>query len=112
MRRKEILLTAKSALHRSTAITEDNSGEFPGHLFFAAGLGDTAPMSRIVLAAIAFAVLGYLGYHAMYGAKTVTLEDQVAHAPKRQLDNVRVKAKAMEAQDQKAVDDIAAKTAE
>jgi hypothetical protein len=69
-------------------------------------------MSRIVLAAIALGVLGYLGYHAMYNAKTTTLEDQVAHAPKRQLDNVRTKAKAMEADDQRRADDMAAKSAE
>ena len=69
-------------------------------------------MTKLLVSVVALSVLGYLAYHAMYNAKVTTLEDQVAHAPKRQLDNVRVKAKAMEANDQKNVDDINAKTGE
>ena len=69
-------------------------------------------MVKLLLSAVAIAVLGYFGYQAILAHKANTLEDQVAHAPKRQLDNVREKAKKFEADDQKRADDMTAKSAE
>lgn len=62
------------------------------------------------MAVVALSVLGFLAYRAMYSAKVVSLEDQTAHAPKRQLDNVRERVNQLGAQDQKNADDLSAKT--
>ncbi len=69
-------------------------------------------MAKLLVAVIAFCTLAYLGYAAMYKTKLATAEDQLAHAPKRQLDNVREKAKAMEAQDEQRLKDMERKSGE
>ena len=69
-------------------------------------------MAKLLVAVVAFSTLGYLAYWAMYKTKVESAEDRVAHAPKRQLDNVREKAKVFEAQDQQRLDDVDKKTAE
>jgi threonine/homoserine/homoserine lactone efflux protein len=63
-------------------------------------------MSRILLAVVGLAVLGYLGYRAMYGQKRQTLEEREASAPKQQLDNVRGAAQRIEANDKAYADDL------
>jgi curli biogenesis system outer membrane secretion channel CsgG len=67
-------------------------------------------MAKLLVAVVALATLGFLAYHAMYSVKVVSLDDQVAHAPKRQLDNVREKVRVLGAQDQKNADDLSAGT--
>ncbi len=67
-------------------------------------------MAKFLVAAVALSTLGFLAYHAMYSTKVVRMEDQVAHAPKRQLDNVRERANQLGAQDQKNADDLSART--
>lgn len=54
-------------------------------------------MAKLLVAVVALSTLGYLAYAAMYKTKLESAEDRVAHAPKRQLDNVREKAKNIEA---------------
>jgi hypothetical protein len=65
-------------------------------------------MGRIITAVIAFSALGFLAYRAMYnespGAKTAV------SAPKQQLGNVHNAVHAIEANDQKYVDDAEKKT--
>ncbi len=67
-------------------------------------------MAKLLVAVIAFATLGYLGYYAMYKTKAQSAEDQIAHAPKRQLDNVREKAKSFEVQDEQRFNELEKKT--
>ncbi|GEM_PF-2625488 len=69
-------------------------------------------MAKLLVAIAAFSTLGYMAYYALYKTKVESLEDRVAHAPKRNLENVREKAKALEKGDQQRNDDIEAKTAE
>ncbi len=57
-------------------------------------------MAKLLVAAVAISTLGYMAYVAMYKTKVDNVEDRVAHAPKRQLDNVREAAKGFEAADQ------------
>jgi len=71
-------------------------GHFPEHFFRAILPG----MARLLVAMIALSALGYLAYATMYKTKVEAVEDRVAHAPKRQLDNVREKAKQFEVQDE------------
>ncbi len=66
-------------------------------------------MAKILTALVALAALGFLAKMAL-GHKPGSLEDKEASAPKRQLDNVRVKAKDIEVNDQKYVDDALKKT--
>jgi hypothetical protein len=63
-------------------------------------------MAKLLVAVISLATLGYLGYYAMYKTKVESVEDRVAHAPKRQLDNVREKAKAFEVQDEQRFNEM------
>ncbi len=69
-------------------------------------------MAKLLVAVAAFSTLGYLAYFTLYKTKVESMEDRVAHAPKRSLDNVRTKAKEMEKGDQERNDAIDAKTAE
>ena len=57
-------------------------------------------MAKLLVAVIAFCTLGYMAYYAMYKTKVEKVEDRIAHAPKRQLDNVREKAKEFEIKDE------------
>ena len=45
-------------------------------------------MAKLLVAVVALSTLGYLAYFAMYKTKLASVEDRVAHAPKRQLENV------------------------
>lgn len=63
-------------------------------------------MAKLLVAAVAISTLGYMAYVAMYKTKVENVEDRVAHAPKRQLDNVREAAKGFEAADQQRMDDL------
>ena len=67
-------------------------------------------MAKLLVFVVSLATLGYLGYYAMYKTKMASVEDRVAHAPKRQLDNVREKAKEFEAKDQANMDALEKKT--
>lgn len=67
-------------------------------------------MAKLLVAVVALSTLGYLGYYAMYKTKMESVEDRVAHAPKRQLDNVREKAKEFEVKDQANFDALNRKT--
>ena len=67
-------------------------------------------MAKLLVAVVAFSTLGFLAYHALYKVKPVSLEDQVAHAPKRQLDNIRERTRQLGEQDQKNADDLSART--
>ena len=63
-------------------------------------------MTRLLVAVVALSTLGYLGYRAMYKTKVDALEDRAAHAPKRQLDNVREKARELELKSQQNMDAV------
>lgn len=63
-------------------------------------------MAKLLVAVIAISTLGYMAYVAMYKTKVENVEDRVAHAPKRQLDNVREAARGIEQADQQRMDDI------
>ena len=63
-------------------------------------------MAKLLVAAVAISTLGYMAYVAMYKTKVANVEDRVAHAPKRQLDNVREAAKGFEQKDQANMDAI------
>jgi hypothetical protein len=67
-------------------------------------------MAKLLVALIALSTLGFLAYHAMYSTQVNATGDDVAHAPKRQLDNVREKAHQIEANDQKYVDELQKKS--
>ena len=69
-------------------------------------------MAKLLVFVVALATLGYLGYYALYRTKLESAEDRVAHAPKRQLDNVREKAKEFELKDEQHLQDIEKKMAE
>jgi hypothetical protein len=69
-------------------------------------------MAKLLVAIVAFSTLGYLAYWAMYKTKVESAEDRVAHAPKRQLDNVRTKANELEAGDEQRLREMEKKTAE
>jgi hypothetical protein len=63
-------------------------------------------MSRILVAVLSLAALGFLAYRAMYGQRA-SLDGQ---APQQQLQNVRDKAHDFEQQGQQHVDDVEKKT--
>ena len=67
-------------------------------------------MAKLLVAIVALSTLGFLAYHAMNNVKMTSAEDRVAHAPKRQLDNVREKVRVLGAQDQKNADDLSIRT--
>ncbi|MBS1148745.1 MAG: hypothetical protein H6Q89_443 [Myxococcaceae bacterium] len=67
-------------------------------------------MTKLLVAVIALSVLGYLAYATMYKGKLDAAGDRVAHEPKRQLDNVREKAKSFEVEDQQRFDALDKKT--
>ena len=67
-------------------------------------------MAKLLVAVVALSPLGYLAYFAMYKTKVESAEDRVAHAPKRQLDNVREKAREIERNDEQKVRDLEKKT--
>ncbi len=70
-------------------------------------------MQKILVTVGALAALGYLGYRAMNrgaGAPDAHIENREASAPKQTLDNVRTKAKSIEANDQAYTDKIEAET--
>ena len=69
-------------------------------------------MAKLFVALVAIAALGYLGYRAMGQTKVDSVTDKAAHAPKRQLDNVRTRAQEIEAETQQRADDVAKKAAE
>jgi len=55
---------------------------------------------------LGLSVLGAIAYRVMYGANPVTVGAESPSRPKQQLDNVRGAAKRIEANDQKALDDV------
>ncbi len=59
-------------------------------------------MGRLLTAVIALGVLGYMAYYAMYHRGPGASEG----TPKQQLDNVRGKAKEIEANDKKYVEGV------
>lgn len=63
-------------------------------------------MAKLLVAVIALSTLGYLAYAAMYKTRVEKVEDRVAHAPKKQLDNVREKAKVFEVEDQQRFNEM------
>ena len=63
-------------------------------------------MAKLLVAVVAISTLGYLAYAALYKTKVENVEDRVAHAPKRQLENVREAGKRIEANDQQRLDEI------
>lgn len=67
-------------------------------------------MAKLLVAVVALSTLGYLAYFAMYKTKLASVEDRVAHAPKRQLENVREKAREIERNDEQHLRDIEKKT--
>lgn len=60
------------------------------------------PMGRLLTAIISLGVLGYMAYYTMY----VRNAQGVAETPKQRLDNVRDKAKEIEANDKKYVEGV------
>ncbi len=62
-------------------------------------------MGRLLTAVIALGVLGYLAYYTLYGR-----DPSGRSAPKQQLENVREKAKEIEANDKKYVEDLEKRT--
>jgi len=72
------------------------SGFFSGHHH---------PMGRLLTAVISLGVLGYLAYYTLYHRGPAEHE-----TPKQQLDNVRDKAKGIESNDKKYVDDLEKRT--
>jgi uncharacterized membrane protein YebE (DUF533 family) len=70
-------------------------------------------MQKILVTVGALAALGYLGYRAMYkgvGDPDQKVEQREASAPKQQLENVRSKARDIEAKDQAYLDKMAEET--
>ena len=74
-------------------------------------------MSKLVVGALALSAVGYLAYRAMYSyhdnAKADMAQDMAersASAPKQQLDNVRAKARDIEAKDQQYTDKVQEET--
>ena len=63
------------------------------------------PMGRLLTAVIALGVLGYLAYYTLYGRNP-----EGRSAPKQQLENVREKARNIEANDQKYIEDLEKRT--
>ena len=59
-------------------------------------------MGRLLTAVIALGVLGYMAYYTMY----VRNAQGVPESPKQRLDNVREKAKEIEANDKKYVEGV------
>jgi len=67
--------------------------------------GHHRAMGRLLTAVIALGVLGYLAYYTLYHRGPSGHE-----TPKQQLENVREKAKDIEANDKKYVDDLEKRT--
>jgi hypothetical protein len=77
-------------------------------------------MQKILVPLLALAALGFMAYKVMYKTSETTVTDPNAagaagsnyeqSAPKQQLDNVRTKARAIEANDQAYSDKIADET--
>jgi hypothetical protein len=74
-------------------------------------------MQKILVPLLALAALGFMAYKVMYKTSETTVTDPNAaganyeqSAPKQQLDNVRTKARAIEANDQAYTDKIAEET--
>ena len=65
-------------------------------------------MTKMLVAALALSVLGYLAYRTMYGNRPV---DSV-EAPTERLQNARDASKRIEQKDQQHVEDVEKKTAE
>lgn len=63
-------------------------------------------MGRVLMVVLGLSVLGGIAWRVMYGTSPVTVGAEGPSQPKQQLDNVRGAAKRIEANDQKAVDDI------
>lgn len=61
-------------------------------------------MGKVLMAVISLAALAYLAHMAL-NRNPGSLEEKEASAPKRQLDNVREKAKQIEVNDQRYVDE-------
>ncbi|MBL8920564.1 MAG: hypothetical protein JNJ54_16995 [Myxococcaceae bacterium] len=66
-------------------------------------------MGRILLVVLALAVLGGIAWKVMYGSAPVSAGADGPSQPKQQLDNVRKAATRIEADQQKAADDVAQK---
>ena len=75
-------------------------------------------MGRILVTVGAIAALGFLAYRTLYGTHPETAAGMSSNAerqvsgPKQTLNNVRAKAKDIEAKDQQYIDDMAEKTKE
>ena len=66
-------------------------------------------MGRALMVVLGLSVLGAIAWQMMYRTSPVTVEADGPSQPKQQLDNVRGAARRIEANDQKAVDDVAKK---
>ncbi len=66
-------------------------------------------MGRALMVVLGLSVLGAIAWQVMYRTSAVTMGADGPSQPKQQLDNVRGAAKRIEANDQKAVDDVAKK---
>ena len=70
-------------------------------------------MQKILVTVGAIAALGYLGYRTMYkgvGDPQANIEQKETSAPKQTLENVRAKARNIEANDQAYTDKIGEET--
>lgn len=63
-------------------------------------------MGRALMVVLGLSVLGAIAWRVMYGTSPVTAGAEGPSQPKQQLDNVRGAAQRIEANDQKAVDDL------
>jgi hypothetical protein len=66
-------------------------------------------MGRALMVVLGLSVLGAITWQVMHRTSAVTMGADGPSQPKQQLDNVRGAAKRIEANDQKAVDDVAKK---
>jgi predicted negative regulator of RcsB-dependent stress response len=63
-------------------------------------------MGKVLVVVLGLGILGAIGWRVMSKTSAVTEGPEESSAPKQQLDNVRGAAKRIEANEQKAVDDV------
>lgn len=61
-----------------------------------------SPMGRLVMGIIVIAIMGWLGYRAMYGRSAAMPDGAGVSAPKQRLDNVQKAANRIEAEQEKS----------
>lgn len=67
-------------------------------------------MGKMLVLLLGLALVGFLGYRAMYGKSAVSSSSEEVSAPKERLENVKGAAKRIEDQQNKAADDALQKT--